>query len=33
MQAWRTAVSASQQLADEFAHWTLKPDVSTLKAL
>jgi len=33
MQAWRTAVSASQQLADEFAQWTFKPDVSLLKPL
>ena len=33
MQAWRSAVSASQQLADEFAQWMLQPDVTALKAL
>lgn len=33
MQAWRSAVSASQQLADEFAQWMLQPDVGFLKAL
>jgi len=33
MTAWSTAVSASAQLADEFAEWAAKPDLSRVQAL
>jgi hypothetical protein len=33
VKAWNTAVSASQQLADEFAAWLQKPDAGQLQAL
>ena len=33
MQAWNTAVSASQQLADEFAQWLERPDPGRVEAL
>jgi hypothetical protein len=31
--AWSQAVSASQQLADEFAQWLVRPDLSRVEAL
>lgn len=31
--AWTTAVRASQQLADEFAQWLLRPDVDRIRPL
>jgi hypothetical protein len=33
MQVWNAAVSASRQLADEFAQWLCKPDVSQVQPL
>jgi hypothetical protein len=33
VKAWTTAVSASQQLADEFAQWLEKPDPARVKPL
>jgi hypothetical protein len=33
MTVWSTAASASAQLADEFAAWLEKPDLSRLEAL
>jgi hypothetical protein len=33
VKAWTTAVSASQQLADEFAQWLDKPDPARVKPL
>jgi hypothetical protein len=33
MQVWRAAVSASAQLADEFATWLGRPDLSVVQAL
>ena len=33
MQAWNGAVSAAQQLADEFAEWLLRPDLGQVSAL
>jgi hypothetical protein len=33
VKAWRTGASASQQLADEFAAWVARPDLSRLMAL
>ncbi|WP_420821221.1 phospholipase [Ramlibacter rhizophilus] len=33
MKAWKTAVSASRQLADEFAQWLQRPEAGRLEAL
>jgi hypothetical protein len=33
MQVWNTAVSASQQLADEFSDWLREPDMSRVEPL
>ena len=33
MQVWNAAASAAQQLADEFAQWLQRPDMSTLQSL
>jgi hypothetical protein len=33
MTVWSTAVSASAQIADEFAAWLAKPDPSVVQAL
>jgi len=33
MKAWTTAVSASRQLADEFAHWLERPDLGRVETL
>jgi hypothetical protein len=33
VKAWTTAVSASQQLADQFAQWLEKPDLGSVKLL
>jgi hypothetical protein len=33
MAAWTTAATASAQLADEFAQWLEKPDMSRVDAL
>jgi hypothetical protein len=33
VKAWSTAVAASQQLADEFAQWVERPDLSRVEAL
>jgi hypothetical protein len=33
IQAWKTACSASEQLADEFAQWLDKPDMARVQAL
>jgi hypothetical protein len=33
VKAWRTAASASAQLADEFAHWLQAPDMRYVQPL
>jgi hypothetical protein len=33
MKSWNEAVSASRQLADEFAHWLARPDAARVEAL
>ena len=33
MKVWNAAVSASRQLADEFAQWVHQPDLSLVQAL
>jgi hypothetical protein len=33
VKVWQTATSASQQLADEFAAWLQKPDLSKVQDL
>ena len=33
VKAWNAAVSASQQLADEFAQWSVRPDLSRVGVL
>jgi hypothetical protein len=33
MQVWQAATAASQQLADEFAQWLERPDLSRIEAL
>ena len=33
MKVWNAAVAAAQQLADEFAEWLERPDLSRIEAL
>jgi hypothetical protein len=33
VKVWSDAVSASQQLADEFAHWLDEPDIALVEKL